>query len=329
MNVTLKPHGYPANRTVTLREQKLESELESAHGSLMYAEAADFMSADDRQLASDMRHKISQVTRELVEVRGNDILADSSIDEYHQAVKERNPLARLGVGALAAHLPVFTGSMTDSVHELRSGLIYKSVSQEEFEGRLQERAPQAEVGADDLEARKQAADILRSALPKDGPDLFASVSHVMKSLEKADSPLITGVMELVDSGRVQLQAGDFNQGGWRCLYENGDLGRYAERLDLAGGLSRKGKVADRIGKMLELPDIEITPEERKSGFSALQGYLSEKLENVQSIGLESYRKACLKRFNGELDLWQSRGVDVSQMRHDVENGLLEWNLGSS
>lgn len=318
---------YPAHRHPSPRELKLEQELESARGTLMYCEAADFQSAEERETASEMRRKMHSLNTELAQLRGDGVLCDQSIDDYLAAVRDQNPLGRLKLGALAAHLPVFTGATADAVAEIRSGLIHKTFSDEEFEARLDSRALNAEAKPDDPEVRRQAAEILRKEIPREGPDLFGSLEQVLTTVEGAASdPLTRGVLELARGGQVELTAGDFNFGGWQCIYQAGDLGHWAGRLSTEESPHRRSRLADRMGTMLDLPGVEIPSSERETAGSALRNHLQTRLESISQLTHQGLRQAQLDRFSQELELWAARGVKVENLQDLVRQAEPDWNL---
>jgi hypothetical protein len=316
MKISSAPTPRPQNR-----QAQLEKALEEAHGTYMYCEAADFQSAQERATSREMSKKMGELSRELAELRGDSVLSPGHLDNYLTRLETAHPLAGVAppiTQKLIPHLYAHAETLTDDVAEINDALNYKKIDKSQLDQALQERAAHRAPlhQLDDPAVLQQAAQALRTGVPKDGPDLFASVEKLAQSvIDAADAPgLSRAVAELVLDGSLPVSAQELSKGSWQCVYQQGDLGRWSERLAKEESPTRRSALAGRMATMLDHPDLEFSDPERQQATASLTDWLEDRADKARQ------NPYAVRSFMADLPKWARYGVDTASLT--VE----EWNL---
>lgn len=325
----MKISAAPTPRLQT-RQAQLEKSLEEAYGTYMYCEAADFQSAQERATSREMSQKMGQLARELADLRGDSVLSPGHLDNYLSRLEATHPLTGVNptiTQKLIPHLYARGETLTDDVAEINDAVNYKTIERSQLDEALQQRAgSRAPLHSIDApEVRQQAAQELRQGVPKDGPDLFSSVQSLAQSVIKAPeaSGLSRAVAELVLDGSLPLQAADLSNRSWQCIYQEGDLGRWAQRLDTEEVSSRRSGLAGRMATMLAHPELTFPGPERQQAVSSLTGWLQDRAEKALTSPYT------VRSFLADLPRWEACGVDTESLAAAVQAGRSpaeEWHI---
>ena len=314
------------------KEAQLEKSLEDAWGTYMYCEAADFQSAEERRTSSEMRTRMSELSKELAVLRGDSVLDKAHLDSYLDNLTAKHPVAGLGgpvLQKLLPHLWAPSNHLTDDIAEVHDAINYKQIDSEELNAALAKRAAKRQPTrqAEDPEVRRQVADELKQGLPKDGPDLFASVEALAQSVLQAKEPpaLSKAIAQLVVDGELEVSAQDLSNRSWQCVYQKGDLGRWAERLQTEEVPTRRSGLASRMATMLDHPDLKFGAKEKKQSLAALTSWLEKRGEQAVQY------PASIRSYLADLPRWEKYGIDTESLANKVSAGQApttpEWNLG--
>ena len=305
-----------------LRKQaELEKSLEEAWGTYMYCEAADFQSDQERRTSSEMRTRMSELSKELAELRGDSVLDKAHLDNYLDNLTAKHPVAGLGgpvLQKLLPHLWAPSNHLTDDIAEIHDALTYKEIDPEQFQAALAKRAARRKPTrqADDPEVRQQVSQELRQGVPKDGPDLFASVTALAQSvLEAPKSPALSrAIAQMVIDGDLEVSPQDLSKGSWQCVYQKGDLGRWSERLQNEEVPTRRSNLAGRMATMLDHPDLKFPAKERKQALAALTGWLEKRGQQAVQY------PASIRSYLADLPRWEKYGIDTEPLANSVSAG---------
>jgi hypothetical protein len=287
------------------KEAALEKELHEAWGTYMYCEAADFMSAEEKATSAAMRTKMSQLHRELADLRGDKVLSKKHMRAYLARLQENEPLAGLARADLLPFLSARSSGLSDEVAEVNDALIYKKITPEQLQRSLEKHLGEPTREAGDGEVRAWVAEILRRGVAQGGPDLFASPDELVSAVQsnpKADD-LQKKMAELVTSGDLCVSAGDLSNWQWQAVYQEGDLGRWGDRLAQEG---RQG-LAERMLTMLNHPKLNFPAEERSQALGQVKEWLQKRLDSSSGYAREAVKREAAK--------WEAHGVVLE-----------EWNL---
>lgn len=325
MKITSAPTPRPQTR-----QAQLEKALEEAYGTYMYCEAADFQSAEERATSREMSKKMGELSRELAELRGDSVLSPGHLDHYLTRLEAVHPLAGVNpqiTQKLLPHLSARAESLTDDVAEIHDALHHKKIDKSQLNEALQQQARSRPSlhEAGDAAVRQQVAQELCQGVPKDGPDLFASVEKLAQAVVGAPeaSGLSKAVAELVLDGCLPIEAPDLSNRSWQCVYQEGDLGRWCERLDKEEVASRRSALAGRMATMLDHSELNLATPERQQATASLSNWLNGRAEKA----LQS--PYTVKSFLAELPRWERYGVDTESLAAAVQAGrspVQEWNL---
>ncbi len=312
------------------RQQKLEKSLEEAYGTYMYCEAADFQSAEERATSREMSKRMGELSRELAELRGDSVLSPGHLDHYLTQLEATHPLAGINpqiTQKLIPHLYARGQTLTDDVSEINDALSYKKIDKAQLDQALQARAAHRSSirSLEDPAVRQQAAQELRQGVPKDGPDLFASVTKLAEAVKNAPEAngLSQAVAELVLEGSLPLSAADLSNRSWQCIYQEGDLGRWSERLDTEAVASRRSALAGRMATMLDHPELTFPDQERQQAVTSLTTWLQDRAEKALQ------NPYTVPSYLAELPRWEGHGVDTESLSQAVQAGrspAQEWHM---
>jgi len=265
----ISPHAAP----VTPRQVRLEQELEDSWGTYMYCEAADFQSAEERETSRQMSRRMGELSRELASLRGASVLCEPHVEAWVERLQEEQPLARVALPEVLPHLWTSRHSLTDEVAELQDALLYKTIDRQAFDAAVADQA-RPTTTADDPAVRAQTAELLREGVPRTGPDLFPNPAALVEAVRgnPEAGELNRVVADLVKEGELTVTAQDLAQGPWQCVYQDGDLGRWTERLEAADSPSRARNLKARMQTMLNHPGLAIPAEERREAEEALRSH---------------------------------------------------------
>ncbi|MBN9418818.1 hypothetical protein ABS71_17885 [bacterium SCN 62-11] len=292
------------------RIARLEQKLEEAYGTYMYCEAADFQSAQERATSAEMSKQMSQLRRELAELRGDSVLSPAPLTSYLEQLEKQHPLAGVSPAItqkLIPHLHARSEGLSDDVADIQDALIHKKIEPEQLHTALQQQAQNRPSihKKDAPEVRQQTAQILKEGVPKEGPDLFATSEALIQAVldNPKASELQKAVAELAQEQSLPVQAADLSNRSWQAVYQKGDLGRWSTRLQE----EKKPGLADRMATMLDHPDLKFPKEERRQAVEALTGWLQQRAEKALQ---NPYSTAS---FMKELTRWSKYGVDTDSL----------------